>query len=104
MAKPSCTSHIEPRTSNVERRTSNVERRTSNVERRTSNVERRTEKTMTADDYIGLYRLQRHPEGGWYREVHRSAISIGLLAGYYGERTALTAIYFLLAAGDFSAF
>ena len=59
---------------------------------------------MTADDYIGLYRLQRHPEGGWYREVHRSAVSLGLLAGYSGERTALTAIYFLLAAGDFSAF
>lgn len=59
---------------------------------------------MTADDYIGLYRLQRHPEGGWYREVHRSAVSLGLLAGYCGERTALTAIYFLLAAGDFSAF
>ena len=59
---------------------------------------------MTADDYIGLYQLQRHPEGGWYREVHRSAVSLGLLAGYPGERTALTAIYFLLAAGDFSAF
>ena len=59
---------------------------------------------MTADDCIGLYRLQRHPEGGWYREVHRSEHLLGALAGYPGERTALTAIYFLLPRGDFSAF
>ncbi len=53
---------------------------------------------------IDRYALQPHPEGGWYREVHRSPRSLGLLPGYPGERTALTAIYFLLAAGDFSAF
>ncbi len=53
---------------------------------------------------IDRYDLQPHPEGGWYREVHRSTRSLGHLPGYPGERTALTAIYFLLAAGDFSAF
>ncbi len=53
---------------------------------------------------IDRYDLQPHPEGGWYREVHRSARSVGLLPGYPGERAALTAIYFLLAAGEFSAF
>ncbi len=53
---------------------------------------------------IDRYDLKPHPEGGWYREVHRSTQSLGLLPGYPGERTALTAIYFLLAAGDFSAF
>jgi len=59
---------------------------------------------MTGAEYIDLYRLQPHPEGGWYREVHRSTTSLGLLPGYPGKRTALTAIYFLLAAGEFSAF
>lgn len=53
---------------------------------------------------IDGYDLLPHPEGGWYREVHRSTHSVGLLPGYAGKRTALTAIYFLLAAGDFSAF
>lgn len=59
---------------------------------------------MNAEQLIERYRLQPHPEGGWYREIHRSARSVGVPAGYPGERTALTAIYFLLAGGDFSAF
>jgi len=59
---------------------------------------------MTADELIERYRLQRHPEGGWYREVHRSSHLLGRPVGYPGERAALTAIYFLLSAGDFSAF
>jgi len=59
---------------------------------------------MTVESLIEKYELQRHPEGGWYREIHRSALSIGRPAGYPGERTALTVIYFLLAEGDFSAF
>lgn len=57
-----------------------------------------------ARSFIDRYRLVPHPEGGWYREVHRSERSVGLLPGYSGERAALTAIYFLLAAGEFSAF
>jgi len=59
---------------------------------------------MTADEIIRDYRLQPHPEGGWYREVHRSEHLLGSLTGYPGERNALTAIYFLLAAGEFSVF
>ena len=59
---------------------------------------------MTAAEYIDRYRLQPHPEGGWYREIYRSARALGRPAGYPGERVALTAIYFLLEAGDFSAF
>ena len=59
---------------------------------------------MKTDELIEQYRLQPHPEGGWYREVHRSERSVGVPAGYPGERSALTIIYFLLAAGDFSAF
>jgi uncharacterized protein len=41
-----------------------------------------------AAELIERLRLQPHPEGGWYVEVHRSA--------------ALTSIYFLLADGAFS--
>lgn len=57
---------------------------------------------MTAEELIREYALQPHPEGGWYREIHRSAHSIGVPAGYPGERCALTVIYFLLTADDFS--
>jgi hypothetical protein len=45
-----------------------------------------------------------HPEGGWYREIHRSSATIGRPPGCSGERCALTIIHFLLAEGDFSAF
>lgn len=53
---------------------------------------------------ISAYGLTRHPEGGWHREYHRSPRTFSGLPGYAGPRTALTAIYFLLARGDFSAF
>ncbi|HEY5513889.1 MAG TPA: cupin domain-containing protein [Geomonas sp.] len=59
---------------------------------------------MDKDALIARYHLKPHPEGGWYAEVHRSSKSIGTPAGYPGERVALTAIYFLLCEGEFSAF
>lgn len=59
---------------------------------------------MDQDGLIARYNLKPHPEGGWFAEVHRSQRSIGTPAGYPGERVALTAIYFLLGQGDFSAF
>src|SRR3990170_7852442 len=59
---------------------------------------------MGLDEIIAAYRLARHPEGGWFREVHRSSRPLAQIPGYPGERTAFTAIYFLLARGDFSAF
>jgi predicted cupin superfamily sugar epimerase len=43
---------------------------------------------MRAEELIRTLDLQPHPEGGFYREVHRSPSS--------------TAIYFLLLAGQFS--
>jgi hypothetical protein len=43
--------------------------------------------------------LQRHPEGGWYRETWRSPVSFAP-PGYPGERAAATAIYFLLNPGE----
>ncbi len=46
--------------------------------------------------------LQPHPEGGWYRETFRSAVTFQP-DGYAGPRAAATGIYFLLQPGEFSA-
>jgi uncharacterized protein len=43
--------------------------------------------------------LEPHPEGGWYRETWRSAVSCAP-AGYPGTRRTATAIYFLLQPGE----
>ncbi|AZG48790.1 cupin domain-containing protein [Gordonia insulae] len=50
--------------------------------------------------------LTPHPEGGWYRETWRSAVTIPadvLPQGYPGDRVAGTAIYFLLLPDERSA-
>ena len=54
---------------------------------------------MQATRLIELLRLEPHPEGGWYREIHRSA---ELLQTARGPRSALTSIYFLLERPQFS--
>lgn len=46
--------------------------------------------------------LRPHPEGGWFRETWRSAVTFRP-DGYSGERSAATAIYFLLCPGEESA-
>ena len=51
---------------------------------------------MTAREVIRLLDLAPHPEGGWYRETFRD------IAGPDG-RGASSLIYFLLDAGDVSA-
>jgi predicted cupin superfamily sugar epimerase len=43
--------------------------------------------------------LQPHPEGGWFRETWRSPVAFSP-AGYPGERSAATAIYYLLHPGE----
>lgn len=61
---------------------------------------------LTQDDWIRALELQPHPEGGWYREVYRSAESIphpALPQRFTGERNFATSIYYLLGPGDFSA-
>lgn len=45
---------------------------------------------------IGRLGLQRHPEGGWYREIHRSPQQVSRADG--AQRAALTVILFLLEA------
>jgi predicted cupin superfamily sugar epimerase len=46
-----------------------------------------------------LLDLAPHPEGGWYRQTWRSPISF-TPPGYPGERSAATAIYFLLHSSE----
>lgn len=46
-----------------------------------------------------LLDLQRHPEGGWYRETWRAGPE-SEPADYPGPRAAATAIYFLLGPGE----
>jgi predicted cupin superfamily sugar epimerase len=48
---------------------------------------------MDAGAIIAALRLQPHPEGGWYREIHRSTAAPG-------QRAAVTSIYFLLKASE----
>jgi hypothetical protein len=48
---------------------------------------------VPAADIISRLALQPHPEGGWYREIHRSTLRVGTAAG---PRGALTDIYYLL--------
>ncbi len=61
----------------------------------------------TAAYWIEKLNLQKHPEGGWYREVYLSEDIVpqtGLPAGFRGERNFSTSIYYLLEGNDFSAF
>lgn len=46
----------------------------------------------TVEQMIEMLQLERHPEGGWFRETWRTDASPG-------RRAAATAIYFLLDAG-----
>lgn len=60
-----------------------------------------------ASDWIQRLNLQPHPEGGYFRETYRAEESVGgenLPARFGGARAFSTAIYFLLEAGQFSAF
>jgi predicted cupin superfamily sugar epimerase len=60
----------------------------------------------SARDWISALGLQRHPEGGWYRETYRSPEQIAQAAlppRFSGPRSFSTAIYYLLEGDDFSA-
>jgi predicted cupin superfamily sugar epimerase len=54
-----------------------------------------------AADLIQGLGLTPHPEGGYFREVYRSAARVHPLDGR-ADRLALTTIYFLLVAGQVS--
>ena len=52
---------------------------------------------------IKKLRLEKHPEGGYFKQTYKSDVMIDV-AGYGGLRHAATAIYYMLASGQFSAF
>jgi hypothetical protein len=52
----------------------------------------------TAQHWIERLGLERHPEGGWYREVHRSSVGVRR-EGDDQRRCGLTLIHYLLEAG-----
>ena len=57
--------------------------------------------------FIEKLQLQKHPEGGWFREIYRSAdtaVQISLPVEFSGNRNFSTSIYYLLEGDDFSAF
>ena len=57
--------------------------------------------------WINHLQLTEHVEGGSFREVYRSELTIprsSLPLFFQGDRNAATSIYFLLARGQFSAF
>ena len=57
--------------------------------------------------WIDKLDLQRHPEGGYFRETFRSDRCIrrdALSSEYDGDRSAQTAIYYLLSGDDRSKF
>ncbi|MBI1341295.1 MAG: hypothetical protein GC171_00015 [Terrimonas sp.] len=62
---------------------------------------------MRPDQLIKKYRLQPHPEGGFYQQSYQSPAYIKqacLPGSFQGDRRISTAIYFLLQEGDYSAF
>ncbi|WP_263410922.1 cupin domain-containing protein [Terriglobus tenax] len=55
---------------------------------------------MTAEELVTNLKLERHPEGGWFRQTYAAAAKV---ATPHGQRAASTAIYFLLSGNEFSA-
>lgn len=57
--------------------------------------------------WIDKLNLQKHPEGGWFKEVYRSEDVVseeGLSFDFEGSRNFSTSIYYLLQESNFSAF
>lgn len=61
---------------------------------------------MDLDAIVRALSLSPHPEGGFYRETYRAALTLpraSLSREHAGDRSASTAIYFLVPRGSFSA-
>ena len=59
------------------------------------------------EQLIKILDLKAHPEGGYFKETYRSEGIIpksSLPDAYSGDRNYCTGIYFMLTAGNFSAF
>ena len=64
-------------------------------------------RARTANYYIETLGLERHPEGGYYRETYRAAERIEkqhLPERFGADHSFCTAIYYLLRSGEYSAF
>lgn len=62
---------------------------------------------LTKEQLIEKLDLQKHPEGGYFKETYRSEISISessLPPDFNSERSVCTCIYFMLTSDEFSAF
>jgi hypothetical protein len=62
---------------------------------------------QTAEYWIEKLQLQKHPEGGYFREVYRAEETIpkhNLHERYSGDRNYSTSIYFLITSNEFSSF
>lgn len=61
---------------------------------------------MSADFWIEKLKLEKHPEGGAFREIYRSALEaeLPMSDGAFASRNLSTGIYYMLQAGEFSAF
>lgn len=57
---------------------------------------------MDAREAVAAWGLAPHPEGGFYKETFRSALTAAP-PGWPGERSLATAILYLLGAGERSA-
>jgi len=61
--------------------------------------------SLTALELIKYLDLQKHPEGGYFKETYRSLSSHQLGEdGFPNQRSYATGIYFMLQKNDFSAF
>lgn len=59
---------------------------------------------MNKEKIIDFLKLEKHPEGGFYREMYRSATAIQIEYNNLTlNRSASTAIYFLLGSQDISS-
>lgn len=62
---------------------------------------------MNAEELIHFFNLEKHPEGGYFKETYRSKgeiLSDNLDSEIIGSRNYATSIYFLLTSQKFSAF
>jgi len=63
--------------------------------------------SISAAYWIEKLQLIKHVEGGYYKEIYRSSITVNknnLPEGFRGNRNVCTDIYFLLEKKQFSAF
>ncbi|MBZ9628553.1 cupin domain-containing protein [Psychroflexus sp. CAK1W] len=62
---------------------------------------------LTKEQLIKRLNLQKHPEGGYFKETYRSEITIpgsSLPLEFESARSVSTCIYFMLTSDEFSAF